>query len=81
MCGSYEDEAEQKQKIGEAFHVSVMLDDVYFGQGVECAPGSVQPVIYVKDGEHQIGETRWGFKLPDGLLFNARSDAVTVSPF
>lgn len=31
--------------IAEAFHVSVMLDDVYFGQGIECAPGSVQPVI------------------------------------
>jgi hypothetical protein len=31
MCGRYE--AGQKQKIAEAFHVSVMLDDVYFGQG------------------------------------------------
>jgi putative SOS response-associated peptidase YedK len=79
MCGRYE--AGQKQKIAEAFHVSVILDDVYFGQGIECAPGSVQPVIYMKDGERQIGEMRWGFKLPDRLLFNARSDAVATSPF
>jgi hypothetical protein len=79
MCGRYE--AGQKQKIADAFHVSLMLDEIYFGQGIECAPGSVQPVIYMKDGERQIGEMRWGFKLPDRLLFNARSDAVAASPF
>jgi putative SOS response-associated peptidase YedK len=79
MCGRYE--AGQKQKIAEAFHVSVMLDDVYFGHGVECAPGSVQPVIYMKDGERQIGEMKWGFKLPDRLVFNARSDKLTTSDF
>lgn len=79
MCGRYE--AGQKQKIAEAFHVSVTLDDIYFGAGVECAPGSVQPVIYMKDGERQVGEMRWGFKLPDRLLFNARSDTVTTAPF
>ena len=43
MCGRYE--AGQKQKIAEAFHVSVALDDFYFGQGIECSFGSVQPVI------------------------------------
>jgi hypothetical protein len=79
VCGRYE--AGQKQKIADAFHVSVTLDDIYFGQGIECAPGSVQPVIYIKDGERQIGEMRWGFKLPDRLLFNARSDTVTTAPF
>jgi putative SOS response-associated peptidase YedK len=79
MCGRYE--AGQKQKIAEAFHVSVMLDDLYFGEGLECAPGSIQPVIYMNDGERQVGEMRWGFKLPDRLLFNARSDSVTTSPF
>jgi hypothetical protein len=36
MCGRYE--AGQKQKIAEAFHVSVMLDDIYFGAGLECVP-------------------------------------------
>ena len=79
MCGRYE--AGQKQKIAEAFHVSVTLDDVYFGRGIDCAPGSVQPVIYMKDGERHIAEMRWGFTLPDRLLFNARSDSVTTAPF
>jgi putative SOS response-associated peptidase YedK len=79
MCGRYE--AGQKQKIAEAFQVSVMLEDFYFGEGLECAPGSIQPVIYMKNGERQIGEMRWGFKLPDRLLFNARSDSITTSPF
>ena len=58
MCGRYE--AGQKQKIAEAFHVSVTLDDIYFSAGLECAPGSVQPVIYMRDCERQIGEIRWG---------------------
>jgi hypothetical protein len=30
----------------------------------------------MKDGERQVGEMRWGFKLPDRLLFNARSDTA-----
>jgi putative SOS response-associated peptidase YedK len=75
MCGRYE--AGQKQKIAEAFHVPVTLDDIYFGAGLECAPGSVQPVIYMKDGERQVGEMKWGFKLPGRLVFNARSDNLT----
>src|SRR5271154_249651 len=79
MCGRYE--AGQKQKIAEAFHVSVTLDDIYFGPDKECAPGSIQPVIYMKDGERQIGEMRWGFKLPDRLVFNARADKLTTSDF
>ena len=68
MCGRYE--AGQKQKIAETFHVLVTLDDLYFGQGIECSPGSVQPLIYMKDGERQIGDIRWQFMLPDRLLFN-----------
>jgi len=44
-------------------------------------PGSIQPVIYMRDGERLVGEMRWGFKLPDRPLFNARSDSVTTSPF
>jgi putative SOS response-associated peptidase YedK len=79
MCGRYQ--AGQKQKIAEAFHVSVTLDDSYFDAGLECAPGSIQPVIYVKEGERRVGEMGWGFKLPDRLLFNARSDGVTTAPF
>jgi putative SOS response-associated peptidase YedK len=79
VCGRYE--AGQKQKIAEAFHVSVELDDSYFGANVECAPGSIQPVICMKDGERQVVEMRWGFKFPDRLAFNARSDKLMTSPF
>jgi len=33
-----------------------MLDDIYFGGGVECAPGLHSTRHYMKDGERQIGE-------------------------
>ena len=79
MCGRYE--AGQKQKIADAFHVSVALEDLYFGAGVECSPGSIQPVVYVMGGERKIGLMRWGFKLPDRLLFNARSEGIAGSHF
>jgi putative SOS response-associated peptidase YedK len=84
MCGRYE--AGQKQKIAEAFHVRVELEDLYFGAGVECSPGSIQPVVYLNhrkqgDGEREIGLMRWGFKLPDRLLFNARAEGVADSNF
>jgi putative SOS response-associated peptidase YedK len=79
MCGRYE--AGQKQKIAEAFHASVTLDDIYFGANVECAPGSIQPVICMKNGERVIVEMRCGFKFPDRLVFNARSDRLTTSDF
>jgi hypothetical protein len=38
-------------------------------------------VTYMKNGERQVGEMRWGFKLPDRLLFNARSESVKSSQF
>jgi putative SOS response-associated peptidase YedK len=79
MCGRYE--AGQKQKIAEAFHVSVTLGDHYFGANVECASGSIQPVICMKDDKRQIVEMRWDFKFPDRLAFNARSNKLTTSPF
>jgi putative SOS response-associated peptidase YedK len=79
MCGRYE--AGQKQKIAEAFHVSVNLEDFYFSPGTEAAPGSIQPVIYMKSGLREVAEMRWGFKLPDRLVFNARSESIADSPF
>ncbi len=79
MCGRYE--AGQKQKIAEAFHVRVGLEDLYFGAGVECSPGSIQPVVTVRDGEREIGLMRWGFKLPDRLLFNTRAEGVAEAKF
>lgn len=79
MCGRYE--AGQKQKIAEAFHISVTLDDLYFGPQRECVPGSIQPVVYMRNGERQLVEMKWGFKFPARLVFNARSDNLTVSNF
>jgi putative SOS response-associated peptidase YedK len=79
MCGRYE--AGQKQKIAEAFRVRVELDDGYFDADKECAPGSVQPVVYVKHGERRVGEMRWGFKFSDRLALNARADKLAVSAF
>jgi hypothetical protein len=38
MCGQYE--AGQKQKIAEAFRVSVMLEHIYFGAGCAAAGGT-----------------------------------------
>ena len=82
MCGRYE--AGQKQKVAEAFAVRAGLEgieDVYFGAGVECAPGSIQPVVYARDGEREIGLMRWGFKLPDRLLFNTRAEGAASAKF
>jgi putative SOS response-associated peptidase YedK len=79
MCGRYE--AGQKQKIAETFHVSVALDDLYFGPQCECVPGSIQPVVYLRGSERQIVEMKWGFKFPARLVFNARSDNLTLSTF
>jgi putative SOS response-associated peptidase YedK len=79
MCGRYE--TGQKQKIAEAFHVRVELEDLYFAPGTECAPGSIQPVVFMRDGERVIGEMRWGFKFPERLVFNARSDNLRNSAF
>jgi putative SOS response-associated peptidase YedK len=77
MCGHYGRRGD-KQKIAEAFHVKAGLDEVDFGKGFDCAPGSEQPVVYInEDGERAIGIMRWGFKLPDRLLFNARAQGVT----
>nr|WP_245632229.1 SOS response-associated peptidase family protein [Edaphobacter aggregans] len=48
----------------------------------DIAPGSVQPVVSVnQDGERQLELMRWGFKLPDRLLFNARSEGIETSKF
>jgi putative SOS response-associated peptidase YedK len=82
MCGRYE--AGQKQRVAEAFHVRVgmeELEDLYFGAGVECSPGSIQPVVFMRGEQREIGLMRWGFKLPDRLLFNARAEGVADTKF
>jgi putative SOS response-associated peptidase YedK len=48
----------------------------------EIAPGSIQPVVLTnRDGERQIERMRWGFKLSDRLLFNARSEETSAAKF
>jgi putative SOS response-associated peptidase YedK len=71
-----------KQKIAQAFRVAAGLEDVEFTESLDCAPGSVQPVISVsEDGERQLSLMRWGFKLPDRLLFNVRAEGVEKAKF
>ena len=42
----------------------------------------MQPIIYTNEiGERQIEMMRWGFKLPDRLLFNARSEGIAQANF
>jgi putative SOS response-associated peptidase YedK len=80
MCGRYGRRGD-KQKIAEAFQVRTSLEDVDFEETFDAAPGSVQPVVMSNEGERTLGLMRWGFKLPDRLLFNVRSEGVTSANF
>jgi putative SOS response-associated peptidase YedK len=81
MCGRYRRKSD-KQRIAEAFQADVGLEELDLGPEDNIAPGSMQPVIAVnEDGERQIELMRWGFKLPDRLLFNARSEGIEDSKF
>jgi putative SOS response-associated peptidase YedK len=76
MCGRYKRRSD-KQRIAEAFEAYVGLEDLYLEPEDDIAPGSLQPVVHInEDGERQIEWMRWGFKLPDRLLFNARSEGI-----
>jgi putative SOS response-associated peptidase YedK len=81
MCGRYRRRSD-KQRIAEAFEVGMGLDELYLETQDDIAPGSVQPVVLENaDGARQIEMMRWGFKLPDRFLFNARSEGVETSRF
>jgi len=81
MCGRYRRKSD-KQRIAEAFAVSVGLEELYLGPEDDIAPGSMQPVVTVnRDGERHIEMMRWAFKLPDRLLFVARSEGIEHSRF
>ncbi|AEU37468.1 SOS response-associated peptidase [Granulicella mallensis] len=81
MCGRYRRKSD-KQRIAEAFAASVGLEELYLGPEDDIAPGSMQPVVTVnRDGERQIEMMRWAFKLPDRLLFVARSEGIEHSKF
>src|SRR5229473_2119993 len=81
MCGRYKRRSD-KQRIAEAFQVSVGLEELYLDPEDDIAPGSLQPVVLSnQEDERQIELMRWGFKLPDRLLFNARSEGVAKANF
>src|ERR1700733_5267364 len=73
MCGRYKRRSD-KQRIAEAFQVSVGLEELHLDPEDDIAPQSFQPVMPLnEDGERQIELMRWAFKLPDRLLFKART--------
>lgn len=81
MCGRYRRRSD-KQRISEAFQVGGGLEELYLEPDDDAAPGSMQPVVLTNEaGERAIAPMRWGFKLPDRLLFNARSEDVAESRF
>jgi putative SOS response-associated peptidase YedK len=81
MCGRYGRRGD-KQRIAEAFHVKASLEEVDFDETLDAAPGSIQPVVRMSDeGERKLSLMRWGFKLPDRLLFNVRSEGITTAKF
>ncbi len=81
MCGRYRRKSD-KQRIADAFEVSTGLDEIDLAPEDDIAPGSVQPVVSITpEGERRIELMRWGFKLPDRLLFNARSEGIQTSKF
>lgn len=81
MCGRYRRKSD-KQRMADAFEVSAGLDEIDLAPEDDIAPGSVQPVVSITpEGERRIELMRWGFKLPDRLLFNARSEGIETSKF
>jgi putative SOS response-associated peptidase YedK len=81
MCGRYRRKSD-KQRIAVAFEVNAGLDEIDLAPEDDIAPGSVQPVVSVTpEGERRIELMRWGFKLPDRLLFNARAEGIEISRF
>lgn len=81
MCGRYRRRSD-KQRIADAFHLGMGLEDLILDPEDDIAPGSVQPVVLTGDsGEREIALMRWGFKLPDRHLFTARSEGIDQSKF
>lgn len=73
MCGRFKRKSD-KQKVAKTFKVTAGVDEADFPPGDDLRPQSMQPVIYLDEHrERRIEMMRWGFKLPDRLLFNARS--------
>lgn len=81
MCGRFQRRSD-KRKVAQVFEVRAGLEEVDFAPGDDLRPQSMQPVIFQNEsGERQIEMMRWGFKLPDRLLFNARSEGISQANF
>jgi putative SOS response-associated peptidase YedK len=81
VCGRYRRRSD-KQRIAEAFDVGMGLEDLYLEPDDDIKPGSTQPVVLTSEaGERELALMRWGFKLPDRLLFNARSEGIEKAKF
>ena len=81
MCGRYKRKSD-KQRIAEVFQIATGLDDLPYDGGDDLRPQSMQPVVYTNEhGERQMELMRWAFKLPDRLLFNAKSEGIAESRF
>jgi putative SOS response-associated peptidase YedK len=81
MCGRFKRKSD-KQKIARVFEVEAGLEDIDFAPGADLRPQSMQPIVFTNEaGERQIEMMRWGFKLPDRLLFNARSEGIAQASF
>ena len=81
MCGRFKRKSD-KQKVARVFEVQGGLEEADFTPGDDLRPQSMQPVVFTNEaGERQIEMMRWGFKLPDRLLFNARSEGIATANF
>ena len=80
MCGRFKRKSDKK-KVAKAFEVTAGIEEADFAPGDDLRPQSMQPVIYLDDGERRIEMMRWGFKLPDRMLFNARSEGIAQANF
>ena len=81
MCGRFKRKSDKK-KVVQAFEVTSGIEEADFAPGDDLSPQSMQPVIFLDDhGERRIEMMRWGFKLPDRLLFNARSEGIAKANF
>ena len=81
MCGRFKRKSD-KQKVARVFDVQAGIEEADFTPGDDLLPQSMQPVIYTNEaGERQVEMMRWGFKLPDRLLFNARSEGIAQANF
>jgi putative SOS response-associated peptidase YedK len=81
VCGRFKRKSD-KQKAARVFEVQAGLEEADFAPGDDLRPQSMQPVVYTNEaGERQVEMMRWGFKLPDRLLFNARSEGIATANF